>query len=69
MSTEKEDIAAKRIIDEIYAVREKIYEKIKDMSPEEQSAYFNNSVEEIEAERGVRFKRAPFSQEPVLAER
>ncbi len=53
----EEDIATKKVMDEIYGIREKIYEKIKDMSPGERVAYFTKSTEEIEAERGVKFKR------------
>ncbi len=69
MSTEKESIAAKRVMDEIYDIREKIYEKIKDMSPEEHRAYFAKSTERIEARLGVKFKREAPSLATALAER
>ncbi len=69
MSTDKESLAARKVMDEIYGIREKIYEKIKDMSSAEQVAYFMKSTEQIEARLGVKFKRPAPSLEPALAER
>ena len=36
-----------KIIDEIHAIREKIYERTKDMTPEEREKYHNDRAREI----------------------
>jgi hypothetical protein len=43
-----------RAIQEIYDIRLKIYNKIKDMSPEEQVRYFNNSTKETVEKYGIK---------------
>ena len=40
---------------EVYAIRRKIEEKIKDMTAEEETEYFRNSIREL-AKQGFRFK-------------
>lgn len=57
----------REIMDEIYGIRERIYEKIKHMSHEEQAAYFAGRTEEIEAELGVKFRKsaAPLQTTPA----
>ena len=40
---------------EVYAIRRKIEEKIKDMTAEEETEYFHNSIREL-AKQGFRFK-------------
>jgi hypothetical protein len=52
MTTEME--ATKGIIDEIYAVREKIYNETKDLSGAEYIAYFNNNAQDALAKSGYK---------------
>ena len=42
---------------EIHEIREKIYEEIKDMSPQEMIDYFNKKAEEHEIESGIKLRR------------
>ena len=42
------------LIKEIYAIRLKIYEKIKDMPPEELLRYFNESTKETVEKYGIK---------------
>lgn len=51
MSTECETMR------ELYAIRERIAEEIKDMTPEEQAEYFRKDAEKTMAELGIPLKR------------
>jgi hypothetical protein len=42
------------IEDEIDAIRDKIYEKIKDMTPNERTAYYNALAEEARTKYNIR---------------
>jgi hypothetical protein len=44
---------------EIDAIRDKIYEQIKDMGPEELCDYINDRGMAIAKEHGIKFKRPP----------
>jgi len=50
------------IQDEVDAIRDRIYEKIKDMTPEEECDYFNSRARETFRRMGIPFRPA----EPVL---
>ena len=52
--------------DELDAIRIRIYEKTKDMSSEEQVAYFNNRAREVMAQLGLNgnFVAAPIIKGP-----
>ncbi|MDR0321331.1 MAG: hypothetical protein LBI28_07490 [Treponema sp.] len=55
------------IEDEIDAIRDKIYEKIKDMTPSEETAYFNAIAEEARTKHGFRvIKSAVVDRAEVL---
>ena len=47
------------IEDELDAIRIKLYEQTKDMTTEEQVAFFNNGAKEILARQGIKAKFAP----------
>jgi len=42
---------------DVMNIRLAIYEEIKNLSPEEQVAYFNNASHRMEQEYGIRFRR------------
>lgn len=51
---------------EIHAIREKLYNETKDMTPEERTAYYHSRAEFAEKKLGVKFKR-PMSALPDTA--
>jgi hypothetical protein len=56
------------IEDEIDAIRDAIYEKIKGMTPAEEIAYFRSQSDKIEQEFGITFRRvSDREEEPKLA--
>ena len=42
---------------EVMDIRLAVYEEIKNLSPEEQVAYFNDASRRVEQEYGIRFRR------------
>ena len=54
-----EESATSRVMNEIYDIRLRIYEDIKNMTPEEMTAYFEKAVSDAEKKHGLKFRRAP----------
>jgi hypothetical protein len=53
------------IEDEIDAIRDKIYEEIKDMTPSEKVAYFNAAVEEARTKYNIRVVKSVPAERPA----
>ena len=45
-----------KVMKEIYEIRDKIYEDIKDMTPEEHTAYYDRGVQEAIKRHGLKIK-------------
>jgi hypothetical protein len=42
---------------EVMAIRVAVYEEIKDLQPDQQTAYFNDAARRMEREYGIRLRR------------
>jgi len=47
-----------RALKEIHDIRAQIQEEIKDMTPEEVAAFYENAVQDVEKMYGITFRRA-----------
>ena len=52
-------------LSEIWRIREKIQEKIKDMSAAEMGRYFQKETEKVEKELGIKFEEVSFASPGV----